>query len=68
MKQCPSCKARTFVKETRQNAGYTYRRYECEKGHRYTTNEIEVLSPRSRVDVKKLLMAIKSAARVNLEE
>lgn len=68
MKQCPSCRAQAFVKETRQYVGYTYRRYECEQGHRYTTNEVQVFGPRAKVDVKKLLVAIKTAARVRFEE
>lgn len=63
MKQCPTCRAQAFILETRQNPGYTYRRYRCENNHRYTTNEIQVFEGRSRVDTKQLLVALKSASK-----
>ena len=40
--KCPQCKAWTWVLETRQKAQFTYRRYECANGCRFTTNETAV--------------------------
>lgn len=38
--KCPTCKAWTAVKETRQKPdGTAYRRYECANLHRFSTSE-----------------------------
>ena len=37
--KCPTCSAWADVKETRQRAGYKYRRYSCANGHKFSTRE-----------------------------
>ena len=39
--KCPTCKAWSVVKDTRQKQdGSTYRRYECANLHRFSTREV----------------------------
>lgn len=46
---CPQCSAWTELLETRKRTAGTYRRYECAKGHRFSTINGDVV----RVDERK---------------
>lgn len=40
MRQCPKCRGKVEVLQTRATlAGFTSRRYQCQNGHRFSTRE-----------------------------
>ena len=65
MRQCPECRAKVQVLETRQKPGHTRRRYECSNGHRYTTMELleADIQAADRMEAQRRLNAALNLAR-----
>lgn len=65
---CPKCGTWALIIETRKKPDHTRRRYECGNLHRFTTSEVPVPDAQMhKSDPKKLIAAIKEAAKFNVK-
>lgn len=61
-RRCAACGGRGHVIETRNHAGLTRRRLECQKGHRWTTVELRPPTGNGRARLRPVIGTAKRGA------